>query len=148
MEGNKLEAQRRELVKLKQEFENESTPGGEMWNEDEIRQLLKQLPLALFNQGNRVVEAMVDAKTKKQMLKKIYSQNLLIANSDKSLKAANERKAWAENQENYLEAEEAVIIAEGAQKAAELHYAAYENLYTAVKKASSMVTGNNLNQIR
>jgi hypothetical protein len=110
--------------------------------------LLKKLPDAMFHQGKKLVEALVEFKDKKQALKTVYSRKLLEANYDEDLKAANERKAWAESHPEYLTAEEDLIIAEGNYKAAELHYSAYDNLYTAVKKASGMVTNQGLNQNR
>lgn len=146
--NEELTKQKAELEKLKQEFDQEALPDSQRWNEEEIMSLLRKLPVAIFNQGNRVVEKMVEMKMAKQKLRKVYAVKLLEANYDPDLKAANERKAWTENQPDYLEAESELIIAEGAYKAAELHYTAYENLYTAVKKASSIVTNQNLNQTR
>lgn len=145
---NELTEQRNALIKLKEEFDQEAMPDGQRWNEEEIMSLLRKLPVAIFNQGNKVVETMVAMKLAKQEVRKIYTSKLLQANYDADLKAANERKAWAENQPDYLEAETKLILAEGAYKAAELHYNAYDNLYTAVKKASAIVTNQNLNQVR
>lgn len=146
--NEELTKQHAELVKLKEEFDQEAMPDGQRWNEDEIMSLLRKLPVAIFNQGNKVVETMVAMKLAKQEVRKIFTQKLLEANYDADLKAANERKAWAENQPEYLKAEADLIMAEGAYKAAELHYNAYDNLYTAVKKASAIVTNQNLNQVR
>lgn len=145
---DELTKQRNELAKLKLEFEQETLPDGQRWNEDEIMSLLRKLPVAMYNQGNKVVESMVAMKLAKQKVRKVFTEKLLQANYDADLKAANERKAWAENQPDYLSAEEELIMAEGAYKAAELHYTAYESLYTAVKKASAIVTNQNLNQVR
>jgi len=148
MENQELIKQRADLIKLKEEFDQESLPDGQRWNEDDIMSLLRKLPVAIFNQGNKVVETMVVMKLAKQEVRKVFTKKLLEANYDPDLKAANERKAWAENQSEYLEAEEKLIMAEGSYKAAELHYQAYDNLYTAVKKASAIVTNQNLNQVR
>lgn len=146
--NEKLQDQKSLLIQLKSEFDENSAPDGQKWTESDIEMLLKKLPVAIFNQGNKQVEAMVKMKLAKQELRKIFTKKLLEANYDSDLKAANERKAWAENQDEYLEAEENLILAEGEYKAAELHYTAYDNLFTAVKKASAIVTQQNLNQIR
>ena len=148
MDNEELTKQKQELAELKQKFEQESLPDDQRWNEDEIMSLLRKLPVAIYNQGNEGVTTMVAMKIAKQNLRKTFTSNLLRANYDSDLKAANERKAWAENQPDYLKAETELILAEGAYKAAELHYTAYENLYTAVKKASQIVTNQNLNQVR
>lgn len=147
-QDQKILEQQQALAVMKQKFEKESTPDGQTWNEYEIQQLLRSLPVAIYNQGNKVVETLVIMKTAKQKLKTVYNAKLLDANYDPDLKAANERKAWAENQKEYLDAEIELIIAEGNYKAAELHYTAYDNLYTAVKRASSMVANQNMVQTR
>lgn len=142
----KIVEQKKLLVKLRQEFENTSKPSGQTWNEHEIQQLLRSLPEAIFRQGNNVTATMVQMKTAELNLKKVHSQLSLQANYDPELKAAGDRKAFVENHIDYQKAEEEVIIAKGNYKAAELHYAAYESLFTAVKKAASIVTDQNFGQ--
>jgi hypothetical protein len=144
----KIKDQKSLLVKLRKEFAEESDPSGETWTEYEIQQLLKKIPIAMYNQGDKVVQAMIELKMAKQNIRKIFTTKVLEANYDADLKSATERKAWAENSPEYLKAEEEQIIAEGNYKAAELHLAAYDNLFTAVKKASSLVELQNRAQFR
>lgn len=140
---NKLATQRKQLEELKQKFIDETTASGIQYTEQEVRLLIKQIPIAIFNQGNKLVETMTEFKDAKRNLKRVYSQKLLEANYDEELKSAGERKAWAENHKEYQEAEENLIILEGNYKAAELHYKAYENLFTAVKKIASLIEDQN-----
>ena len=136
---DKLAQQRKELIKLQQRFEEDSQPVGEMWTSEQIQKLLRNLPIVMHSQGNQVVQSLVEFKQSKVNLKRVYSTKLLEANYDEDFKSAAERKAYAENSSEYREAEDDVIIKEGNYKAAELRYNAYEALYTAVKKASSMI---------
>ena len=145
---DKIKDQKQALALMKSEFERESRPSGEVWTEEEIQQLLRSLPVAIYNQGIKVVETMVAYKEAKLKLKQAFNSNLLEANFDPDLKSAAERKSWSENQRNYIEAEENTIISEGNFKGAELHYEAYESLYTAVKKAAALLPSQFVNNIR
>lgn len=145
---NKLAAQRKELESLKQKFVDETVADGIQYTEEEIRLLIKKIPIAIFNQGNVLTEAMINYKEAKRVFKKTYNMKLIEANYDEDLKSAGERKAWAENHPETESAEQDVIIAEGKYKAAELHYKAYENLFTAVKKIASLIEDQNKAQTR
>ena len=145
---NKLAIQRKDLEAMKQQFVDETIASGIEYTEEEIRLLIKKIPIAIFNQGTKLVENMMTFKEAKRKLKIVYNQKLIEANYDEDLKSAGERKAYAENTKEYSEAEENLIITEGNYKAAELHYKAYENLFTAVKKIASLIEDQNKAQSR
>ena len=140
---NKLSNQRKEMEILKQKFIDETVADGIPYTQEEIASLIRKIPIATFNQGTLVAQSMVDYKEAKRNLKKVYNTKLLEANYDQDLKSAGERKAWAENSKEYEDAEIELIIADGNYKAADLHYKAYENLFTAVKKAASLIEDQN-----
>jgi len=140
---NKLATQRKQLEELKQKFIDETVADGIPYTQQQVEVLITKIPIAIFNQGTALTQAMVDYKEAKRNLKKIYNMKLIEANYDEDLKSAGERKAWAENHKETQEAEEDLIIAEGNYKAAELHYKAYENLFTAVKKMATLIEDQN-----
>lgn len=148
MNEEKLSIQKIELEKLKQQFENETVASGTVYTIEELQKLLRSIPISIFNQGNKVVECLIDFKNKKRELRKVYSSKLLEANFDHDLKSAGERKAWVENSQEYLSAEEELILSEGNYKASDLHLEAYNNLFTAVKKAASLITEQDKAQSR
>ena len=140
---DKLTSQRKSLEALKQQFIDETVADGIPYTQQEVEILIKKIPIAIFNQGNELTTAMLTYKEAKRNLKKVYNQKLIEANFDSDFKSANERKAFAENSKEYDEAEQDLIIAEGNWRAAELHYKAYENLFTAVKKIAGLIEDQN-----
>lgn len=131
----RLAKSRQEVNDLKIALESDiSTADALPYTDQEIQILLKKLPVVMFRASQTEVLKMIDLKDAKRKLKKEQAIAMMQANTKKDLTAADDRKAWAYTQKNVEEAEIALIEAEAASKMAELHFAAYDNLYMAVKK--------------
>lgn len=132
---SKLEKSRQQVRDLKVTLENDTNVANELaYSDEEIQKLLKKLPVVMFKASQSEVIAMIDFKEAKRKLKHEQAVAMMQANHKKDLTAADDRKAWAYTQKNVEHAEIDLINAEAAYKMAEFHYAAYDNLYMAIKK--------------
>lgn len=118
------------------------------YTDEQIEKLLKKLPVVMFQAAQNVVLRLIELKEGKRRLKKTMAQQMMIARANKDLTAAPDRRAWAESSQEAEDAEIVVINAEAEYKMAEFHYQAYDNLYTAIKKLSSMRIEQNKAQER
>ncbi len=140
---------KREIEGLKRALETDIDITDEIaYSEEQIEKLLKKLPVVMFNAAQKVVLRLIDLKEAKRMLRKVTAMQMMIARAKPELTAVGDRKAWAEQSPEVEAAEIAVINAEAEYRAAEFHYEAYDNLYTAIKKLSQMKIEQNKAQER
>ena len=146
---NKLALTKKEITALKQTLENDLDTENEItYTDEQIERLLKKLPVVMFSAAQQIVLKLIEFKDAKRKLKKTIAQQTMIAQNDPDLPAANDRKAWADNRPEVEAAEIDLINAEAEYKMAELHYEAYDNLFTAIKKLSAMRIEQNKSQDR
>lgn len=132
---------KREIEALKQTLDTDINIEDEIaYTDDQIERLLKKLPVVMYDAAQRIVLRLIEFKEAKRRLKKTLAMEMMKARQDPKLTAAGDRKAVAENSQAVEDAEIVLINAEAEYRIAEFHYQAYDNLYTAVKKLSSMRT--------
>jgi len=144
---SRLEASRKQVRDLKITLEHDTNPADVLpYSDDEIQRLLRKLPVVMFHASQSVVLKLIDFKEAKRKLKKEQAIAMMQANHRADLTAADDRKAWAYSQKNVENAEIELINAEAEAKMAEFHFAAYDNLYMAIKKLVEMRIAQNAAQ--
>lgn len=143
----KLDQAKKQITALKIQLEHDTDVANEMaYTDEEIQKLLKKLPVVMFHAAQAVVIKLIDFKEAKRRLKKEHAIAMMKAQNKKDLSAAEDRKAWANDQKNVENAEIDLINAEAEYKMAEFHMAAYDNLYMAIKKLVEMRIAQNAAQ--
>lgn len=140
-EGNEklLALTKREITALKQTLDTDIDVGNEIaYTDEQIERLLKKLPVVMYDAAQRIVVRLIEFKEAKRRLKKTIAMEMMKARNDPKLTAVGDRKAVAENSQPVEDAEIVLINAEAEYRIAELHYDAYDNLFTAIKKLSAM----------
>lgn len=138
-----------EITALKQTLDTDIDVTQEIsYTDEQIEKLLKKLPVVMYDAAQRIVLRLIEFKEAKRRLKKTLAMEMMKARQDPTLTAAPDRKAVAENSQAVEDAEIVVINAEAEYRIAEFHYDAYDNLYTAVKKLSTMRIEQNKAQER
>lgn len=146
---DKLAIARRNVEVLKVQMDDDIDVKNEMsYTDEELKRLLKKLPVIMFQASQSVVMKFIDFKDAKRMVKKEFAIAMMQANSKPDLKSAEDRKAWAQNSKIVDDAEVDLINAEAAFRMAEFHFQAYDNLYMAVKKMTDMRMAENAAQDR
>lgn len=146
---DKLAIARRNVEVLKVQMDDDIDVKNEMsYSDEELKRLLKKLPVIMFQASQSVVMKFIDFKDAKRMVKKEFAIAMMQANSQPDLKSAEDRKAWAQNTKIVDDAEVDLINAEAAFRMAEFHFQAYDNLYMAVKKMTDMRMAENAAQDR
>lgn len=136
---DKLLATRLLIKDLKQQVEFDIDVSDDIkYTDEQIEKLLKKLPVVMFQAAQTIVLRLIDFKEAKRKLKKEIAKQTMNANANGDLTAAPDRKAWAESRPEVETAEIELINAEAEYKMAELHYDSYDNLFTAIKKLSTM----------
>lgn len=147
-----LETARNNVNILKVQLEQDIDVGNEMaYRDEELKRLLKKLPVIMFQASQTVVLKFIDFKDAKRKVKKEMAIAMMQANSDENkqtLTSAEDRKAYAQDQNNVEQAEVELIQAEAEYRMAEFHFNAYDNLYMAVKKMADMRMAENAAQQR
>jgi len=145
-----LQAARQNVEILKIQLEQDIDVGNEMaYSDEELKRLLKRLPVVMFQASQKTVLKFIDFKEAKRRVKKELAIAMMQANANKeTLTSADDRKAYAQNAKNVEVAEVAVIQAEAEYRMAEFHFSAYDNLYMAVKKMVEMRMAENAAQER
>lgn len=134
-----LDEAKQKIEDLKIQLEYDTDVAEEMaYTDEEIQKLLKKLPVVMFQAAQSVVIKLMDYKEAKRKLKKEYAIAMMKAQHQDDLSAAEDRKAWANDQDNVEQAEIDLINAEAEYKMAEFHLNAYDNLYMAIKKLVEM----------
>lgn len=147
--ADKIALTKREITSLKQSLEADINVKDEIkYTDEEIEKLLKKLPVVMYQAAEVIVLRLIDYKEAKRVLRKTMAMQLMTANQNPELTAAPDRRAWAENRPEVENAEIDLINAEAEYKIAEFHYEAYDNLYNAIKKLSSMRIEQNKAQQR
>lgn len=140
-ESKSIEQVKDEIANLKYEVEDDINVTNELtYTDEEIERLLRKLPVVMFQAAQTIVLKLIEFKEAKRRLKKEFAIQMMKANHNKALKAAPDRKAWAEDTKEYERAEIAVINSEAEYKIAEFRLEMLENLYLAVKKMVVMRT--------
>lgn len=145
-----LDVARQNVEILKIQLEQDIDVGNEMaYSDEELKRLLKRLPVVMFQASQKTVLKFIDFKEAKRRVKKELAIAMMQANANKDkLTSAEDRKAYAQNAKNVEVAEVAVIQAEAEYRMAEFHFSAYDNLYMAVKKMVEMRMAENAAQER
>lgn len=145
-----LQVARQNVEVLKIQLEQDIDVGNEMaYSDEELKRLLKRLPVVMFQASQKVVLKFIDFKEAKRRVKKELAIAMMKANAQKeTLSSADDRKAWAQDQKNVEKAEVELIQAEAEYRMAEFHFNAYDNLYMAVKKMVEMRMAENAAQER
>lgn len=140
---------KQEITALKQYMESDIDVSDEIaYTDEQIERLLKKLPVVMFTAAQNVVLKLIELKEAKRRLKKTFAVEMMKARQDATLTAVGDRKAVAEGSQEVEDAEIVLINAEAEFKMAEFHYEAYDNLYTAIKKLSTMRIEQNKAQDR
>lgn len=142
--ADRLEKSRQQVRDLKVALQFDTDVANEMaYTDEEIQKLLKKLPVVMFQASQAEVIKMIDYKEAKRKVAHVKAIAMMQANHKADLTAADDRKAWAYTQKSVEDAEIDLINAEAEFKMAERHYAAYDNLYMAVKKLVEMRIAQN-----
>jgi len=99
-----------------------------------VSHMVSEVPPRKWNAAQGVVNATIAKKAADQTLRKTKAQKMLLARHDDSLKAAPDRTAWVDAQDDVQAAEIAAIDAEAELIAARLAYECLDDLFTAGKK--------------
>lgn len=149
---DQLNIARKNVEVLKIQLEQDIDVGNEMsYSDEELKRLLKRLPVVMFQASQKVVLKFIDFKDAKRMVKKELAVSMMQANALKDsegLTSSEDRKAYAQNSKNVEKAEVELIQAEAEYRMAEFHFNAYDNLYMAVKKTADMRMAENAAQER
>lgn len=147
-----LDDARRNIEVLKVQMNDDIDVQNEMsYTDDEIKKLLRRLPVVMFQASQKVVLKFIDFKDAQRRVKKELAISMMQANTMKDaegLTSAEDRKAWAQNSRNVEQAEIALINTEAEYRMADFHFKAYDNLYMAVKKIADMRMAENAAQDR
>ena len=149
---DQLSIARKNVEVLKIQLEQDIDVGNEMaYSDEELKRLLKRLPVVMFQASQKVVLKFIDFKDAKRNVKKELALAMMQANALKEsegLTSSEDRKAYAQNTKSVEKAEVELIQAEAEYRMAEFHFNAYDNLYMAVKKMSDMRMAENAAQER
>jgi len=149
---NQLETARKNVELLKIQLEQDIDVDNEMaYSDEELKRLLKRLPVVMFQASQKVVLKFIDFKDAKRNTKKAFAIAMMKANTLKGsegLTSEADRKAFAQNSREVEASEIAEIQAEAEYRMAEFHFGAYDNLYMAVKKMADMRMAENAAQER
>lgn len=149
---DQLAVARNNVEVLKIQLEQDIDVGNELsYSDEELKRLLKRLPVVMFQASQKVVLKFIDFKDAKRNVKKELALAMMQANTLKEsedLTSAEDRKAYAQNSKSVEKAEVTLIQAEAEYRMAEFHFNAYDNLYMAVKKTADMRMAENAAQDR
>lgn len=99
-----------------------------------IATMVRSTPERKWNAAQSVVNNTILKKSMEQKYKTLKAQKMMLAKNNETLKAAPDRTAWVENQEDVQQAEIALINADAELQAAKLGYECLDDLFTAGKK--------------
>jgi hypothetical protein len=121
-----------EQLSLKQEADIELT------DPYEIQRLLALIPRLIFKCEEIVQNADQALELSQDALDLAKAKAELMASSDPTLSAAQDRKAWARTRPEVVDAISEVIAKKGEVKQAQLLARKYENYFTSVRKAANI----------
>ena len=116
-----------------------SAEGLEEFSLEEINRFLATLPKTIYDYSMAEKKALRASKQAEINLKRILAKNMALARRDDELSAAEDRKAFAQNQPDTVEAEDANLEARNEYEVAVVRREYIENLFTSVRKAANIV---------